>query len=103
MDYHLLPPEISILKAKPGLWPQLTWPRRLAKSSSMEAMSVTLVGELHEDRLGELVPCLALAGEGDLNGVLMSSSRPRELLKLLLRVEMDLRGSNLFVSVSSIP
>ena len=24
----------------------------------MEAMSVTLVGELHEDRLGELVPCL---------------------------------------------
>ena len=26
----------------------------------MEAMSVTLVGELHEDRLGEMVPCLAL-------------------------------------------
>ena len=24
----------------------------------MEAMSVTLVGELHDDRLGELVPCL---------------------------------------------
>ena len=35
-----------------------SWERRLAKSSSMEAMSVTLVGELHEDRLGELVPCL---------------------------------------------
>ena len=30
----------------------------MAKSSSMEAMSVTLVGELHDDRLGELVPCL---------------------------------------------
>ena len=30
----------------------------MAKSSSMEAKSVTLVGELHDDRLGELVPCL---------------------------------------------
>lgn len=50
----------------------------------MEAMSVTLVGELHEDRLGELVPCLpVLGGDGDRKGVLISSSRPIELLKLL--------------------
>ena len=115
--------------------PYITWPRRLAKSSSMEAMSVTLVGDPHDDRLGELVPCLALncmssnspchcsatnlAGEGDRNGVLMSSSRPRELLKLLLqkflslicnvwiqfylRVDIDRRVSNLFASGSSIP
>merc|ERR1719234_2538759 len=68
----------------------------------MEAMSVTLVGDPHEDRLGELNPCLAL-GEGDRNGVLISSSRPSELLKLLLRVDMDLRGSNLFASGSSMP
>ena len=115
--------------------PYITWPRRLAKSSSMEAMSVTLVGDPHDERLGELVPCLALncistnspchysitslGGEGDRNGVLMSSSRPRELLKLLLqkfhflicnvwiqfylRVDIDRRVSNLFASGSSIP
>ena len=67
-------------------------------------MSVTLVGDPQDDRLGELVPCLTLdwlsinipllqqgvlvpnlGGEGDRNGVLISSSRPRELLKLLLQ------------------
>ena len=138
MDYHLLPPEISIFKAKSTyirLRPYITCPRRLAKSSSMEAMSVTLVGDPHDDRLGELVPCLALncissnipfhrsvtdlGGDGDRNGVLISSSRPRELLKLLLqkllllicnvriqfylRADMDRRGSNLFASGSSSP
>ena len=44
----------EVLRTKGGP----SWERRLAKSSSIEAMSVTLVGELHEDRLGELVPCL---------------------------------------------